>query len=68
MLEIYFKRFINKSLYARFIQIKFNAMKFRLRLVIFTFVNLCYLKKNNDEMFINYKEKRKIIERLLIKI
>ena len=67
MSEACLERFIDRSLYARLIQIKSDVMRFRLRLVISTFVNLCYLKKNeNDgEMFINYKEKKIIIERLL---
>ena len=36
---------------------------------IFTFINLCYLKKKDDEMFINCEEKEKaVIEKLLIEI
>ena len=44
-------------------------MRFRLRFVIFILVNLCYLKKNenDDEIFIDYEEERIIIKRLLIK-
>ena len=41
-------------------------MKFRLKPVISTLVNLYYLKKNDDEMFIDYKEKNIIIKKLLI--
>ena len=40
-------------------------MRFRLKLIILTLINLYYLK-NDDKMFIDYKEKRIIIKRLLI--